>query len=268
MGLPSFITPIMGKKQGYLPLTAAWIAATGETDTTILNALNTFEGTLISNSLSSLITAYYPMVGGTSTKHAFNFMNTALYNLSFVGGWTHSANGALPNGTNGYANTFLPPNPNLNAFNSHLSYYSRTNTAAANRIAMGSATAPAYLLANQIIIRFTDGNYYGAISSNGALAFVTNSNTTGFYVASRTADNSMEIYKNNSLVGTNTTTIANSSTIYSIFIGARNQSGTPGSYDNKQCAGVTIGLGLTSGQVSTLSTAINTLNTALSRNVY
>ena len=90
MGLPSFITPIMGKKQGYLPLTTAWIAATGETDTTILNALNTFEAGLNANSLTTKFNAIYPMVGGNDLKHSYNFINTLTFQISFLGGWTHS----------------------------------------------------------------------------------------------------------------------------------------------------------------------------------
>jgi hypothetical protein len=45
----------------------------------------------------------------------------------FNGGWTHSATGALPNGTTGYANTFLVPSSTLSINSIHLSYYSRTN---------------------------------------------------------------------------------------------------------------------------------------------
>ena len=117
------------RQAGYLPLTTAWIAATLETDTTILNALNTFEAGLIANSLTTKFNAIYPMVGGTSGKHAFNFMNTSLYSLTFNGGWTHSATGALPNGTNANADTGINANTILTVNNNHLSFYSRSNTA-------------------------------------------------------------------------------------------------------------------------------------------
>ena len=60
-----------GAAVSYLPLTTAWIAETGETDTTIKNALNTFEQGLIDNSLSSKLLAVYPMVGGDATKHKY-----------------------------------------------------------------------------------------------------------------------------------------------------------------------------------------------------
>ena len=82
-------------------LTTAWIAATGETDTTIISALNTLETDLTTYGLTAKIKALYPMVGGTAAKHKFNFMDArdtdAAYRLTFNGGWTHSSTGALPN---------------------------------------------------------------------------------------------------------------------------------------------------------------------------
>ncbi len=71
----------------YGTLTTAWIAATGETDTTILSALNTLESDLTTYGLTSKMKALYPMVGGTSTKHSYNFMNTSQYQLRHSLGW-------------------------------------------------------------------------------------------------------------------------------------------------------------------------------------
>ena len=270
MGLPSFITPIMGKKQGYLPLTTAWIAATSETDTTILNALNTFEGTLIANSLLSLITAYYPMVGGTSTKHAFNFMNTALYNLSFVGGWTHSANGALPNGTNAYADTGINASTVLTQNNNHVGFYSRTNSAAGSKTSIGSFISGSNLLSLGLKISAPPDSaiYLNANGVTTQAGLGANSNSEGMYIGSKTSSaiGGVVLYKNGSSIGSNTIAVTtNTYPNANVLISALR---TNLNFDDKQCAGATIGLGLTSGQALTLSTAINTLNTALSRNVY
>ena len=59
----------------YGTLTTAWIAATGETDLTILGALNTLETDLNTYGLTGKTRALYPIVGGTSTKHSYNFMD-------------------------------------------------------------------------------------------------------------------------------------------------------------------------------------------------
>jgi hypothetical protein len=256
----------MGKKQGYLPLTTAWIAATLETDTTILNALNTFEAGLIANSLTGKFNAIYPMVGGDSTKHSYNFINPATFQLSFLGGWTHSATGALPV-VNGYADTFLTPSVTLTTFNAHLSFYSRTSAINASRVSIGS-TNGSYTTSHQLLLKWTDGNAYGFIN-NFIFASTANATSTGWYMTSRTANNSIKLYKNNSLIATNTTTISSAiPNTNKIFIGARNEgSGTPNQYDNKECAFASIGSGLSDAEASTLYTLVQALQTSLSRNV-
>ena len=55
------------------PLTEAWVAETGETDQTIIDALEGLEIGLCQNELTDKIIALYPMVGGTAAKHKYNF---------------------------------------------------------------------------------------------------------------------------------------------------------------------------------------------------
>jgi len=201
MGLPSFILPIMGKG-GYLPLTKAWIAATGETDTTILNALNTFEAGLIANSLTGKFNALYPFVGGTSTKHSYNFMNTSLYNLSFNGGWTHSANGALPNGTNGFGNTNFSFN-GTTALSSHISTYIRTNsTTFACEFGSGNSSG-----AEECFIVRSGSTYLNnqCDAQTGRLN-PSVADARGLILNSRTANNSWKTYRNGSSLATGTNT--------------------------------------------------------------
>ena len=116
----------------YTARTTAFATATAITDTTILNALNTFDLGLISNGLDTKMKAIYPFVGSTATTQKYNFMDArdldVAFRLQFNGGWTHSSTGALPNGTNAYANTYVTPSTNLNADNLSISYYSRSDT--------------------------------------------------------------------------------------------------------------------------------------------
>ena len=252
----------------YNLLTTAWIAATGETDTTILNALNTFEGTLISNSLTSLITAYYPMVGGTSTKHAFNFMNTSLYNLTFNGWWTHSATGALPNGTNAYANTGLNASTVLTQNNNHIGFYSRTNTAAALRTSIGCYITGTNTLAMQLKIAGNLARGFNNSLTATQYTNVSNTDSSGFYLVNKTSSaigglvmdkNGTQIASNSAAITTNA--YANTNVIISAL-------STSSSFDDKECAGALIGLGLNSTKRGQISSMINALNTSLSRNVY
>ena len=81
----------------------AFITATGITDATQITAVNNLVLGLKGNNIWTKMKAIYPMVGGTATTHKFNLKNPldtdAAFRLVFSGGWTHSANGALPNGT-------------------------------------------------------------------------------------------------------------------------------------------------------------------------
>jgi hypothetical protein len=94
----------------------AFLAAAGITDVTITSAICTLVTTMKADGTWAKCNAIYPMVGGTATTHKFNLKNpldtNAAFRLTFTGGWTHSANGALPNGTNAYADTFLAGNVN------------------------------------------------------------------------------------------------------------------------------------------------------------
>jgi hypothetical protein len=260
MGLPSFILPIMGKG-GYLPLTKAWIAATGETDTTILNALNTFEAGLIANSLTGKFNALYPFVGGTSTKHSYNFINTSLYNLSFNGGWTHSANGALPNGTNGYANTGIIPNSLLSLNSAHLSYYSRNNTNAGSDIGC-LQTVPTRICRMEV----RDVGLFRIGVNDASVITSANASSLGYYLGTRTASTARAIYKNGALANSDIVVSTTLPTI-EIFLGAGNVNGVANGYTNRQCALASIGSGLTSGEISTLYTLIQAFQTSLSRAV-
>lgn len=263
MGLPSFITPIMGKKQGYLPLTTAWIAATSETDTTILNALNTFEAGLIANSLTGKFNAIYPFVGGTNTKHSFNFINTLTYQLTFIGGWTHNANGALP-AVNGYAITGIIPSTHLLLNDNHLSSYIGTISNNGSDIgAFTLATPPTRVL--ELDTR-TSG-LFRYLGNDATTLQVATADNRGWSLGTRTGSTTKTIYKNGVSVATNSVASVGLPLV-GIYLGTRNVdgvAGAPSSAARHQFD--SIGSGLTAGDASTLYTLIQAMQTSLSRNV-
>jgi hypothetical protein len=248
---------------GYLPLTTAWIAATLETDTTILNALNTFEAGLIANSLTGKFNALYPFVGGTSGKHTFNFMNTAQFQLSFVGSWTHSSGGATPFGTNSHADTTLVPSTTLSLNNTHLSVYTRTNTNVGVDIGVGQSVPTR----NNFLATRSAGSAFATINQINNSSVAT-ADSLGHFVGSRTGATTVGLYKNGSsiLAATEVSTILPS---VSIYLGARRFNATVDSRAARQLAFATVGSGLTAGEISTLYTLIQAFQTSLSpsRNV-
>lgn len=244
----------------YNPLTLAWIAATSETDTTILNALNTFEAGLIANSLTGKFNAIYPFVGGNSTKHSFNFINTLTFQLAFFGGWTHSATGALP-AFGSYANTGLTPSTTLSLNDAHLSVYTRTNTNYG--IDIGSSvtfpTRHCYLAARSV------GNYIGNINQ-ATSSFIANANSQGWFTTSRTGATTLTGYKNGTSILASVD-VSTASPTQPIWLAARNLNGSIDNGSVREQAFASIGSGLTAGEVSTLYTLIQAMQTSLSRNV-
>jgi hypothetical protein len=250
------------KPAAYGALTSAWITATGETDTTIISALNTLESNLTTYGLTSKIKALYPFVGETSTKHSYNFINTGTYQISWYGGMTHSSNGIVGNQLNAYGDTGFAPNSFSSQNDIHISIYSRTNLAE-NTFDMYSEDS-----AQNQSLGFTLGfasNYYMRINTN-TYSNVSNSDTRGFYIGTRTGSTSTKGYKNNSTVITGTTT-STSPNSFNLYICARNFNNTASSFTLKQYSFASIGNGLSDTDASNLYTAVQAFQTTLGRNV-
>ena len=241
----------------------AFITATGITNATQITAINNLVLGLKSNNIWTKMKAIYPMVGGTATTHKFNLKNpldtNAAFRLAFSGGWTHSANGALPNGTNGYADTFYNPSVNLTDINSnHISFYSRTNSMTSS-IEMGGG-AGAVLVDLEL--------RYAATSYNWNMAsFITHTNndSTGMYVNTRTGATTFKLIKNSATVlnsGIGAAGLLKPNINY--YIGKRNYDNL---WSNKECAFATIGDGLSDAEVANLYTNVQAFQTALTRNV-
>jgi hypothetical protein len=96
---------------GIDPSANLFFAASGLSDTTQRNAVNTLVKDLKRFGLWSKIKAFYPFVGGTADSHKWNLVDPrdtdSAYRLTFSGGWTHTSMGIKTNGSNTSANTFL-----------------------------------------------------------------------------------------------------------------------------------------------------------------
>ena len=248
------------------PDAQAFITAAAITDPTQQAAINTLVVALKGYSIWTKMKALYPFVGGTNAQHTWNLKNTAQFQISWQGGVTSSSNGVQFNGLNSYGITGLTPSTTLGLNNSHLSFYSRTNSIAADRSSIGSFNAPAFTSGHVISLKWSDNNSYSIIDALGSASYV-NTNTTGLYIASRTANNSLKAYKNNSLAATYTTTIIAVPNTTQIYIGARNENNTAVLYDNKQCAFASIGDGLTDTEAANLYTAVQAFQTTLGRSI-
>jgi hypothetical protein len=267
----SFLVNPFRYSTGCDPDAVAFLAAAGITDATITSAICALVTSMKANGTWAKMSAIYPMVGGTATSHKFNLKNpadtNAAFRLTFSGGWTHSANGALPNGTNSYANTSLNPSVSLSLNSTHISYYSRSNvnlTQVEIGISSGSSVTPTGLMMN---IRFSGVSYF-KVNTTGAYITVADTDSRAFYMANRTASNITNGWKNSTKVATGT--IASTSLPNGvIWLGALNNIPTPSLlyYSTKECAFATIGSGLSDAEAAALYTSIQAMQTTLSRNV-
>lgn len=264
----SYYHHLIKSQPAYISLTTAWINATGETDTTIISALNTLETDLTTYGLTAKIKALYPMVGGTAAKHKFNFMDArdldVAFRLTFFGGWTHSSTGALPNGTNAYADTYFIPLTDNIVNSSHMSFYSRTLVSEA-RISMGCYGVVTGSDYNQLAISFGGTTYCNPNNGGGAIAVTFSSNSQGLFIASRTS--ATNVFGQRNAVQT-TGTAATARNENSIYIGALHQGLSSATYHaTKESAFASIGDGLTTAEASNFYTAVQAFQTTLSRNV-
>jgi hypothetical protein len=263
-----------GFANSYTTRTSAFAAATGITDATILNALNTFDTGLISNGLDTKMKALYPFVGGTANTHKFNFMDArdsdAAFRLQFNGGWVHNTTGAKPNGSNGYANTYLSPYTHLTLGSRHLSMYASDNSQAnIYSIDMGAYDSTGQK-SNHLSIRRTADNVVGQLNNWGNQSLTSTNNTTGLLIVNRPSISSSKAFKNNVLIASTTNDITGQvMPNFNMFLGGSNDNG---GFAGAVCSSrgfslSSIGSGLSDTEASTFYALVQALQTSLSRQV-
>jgi hypothetical protein len=204
--------------------------------------------------------AVYPFVGGTAASHKWNLKNpldtNAAFRLSFVGGWTHSSTGAKPNGTNGYADTFLNPN-NYGQNNFAFGCYLRTN-GSQNGYMGAFDTHRTYLLP-------IGGTYYAQINSTAFNSTAVTS-TQRLHVITRTTSTTASTYINGSLFF-NDNVVSDGKTNRNIYLGQLNNAAVTQYNSDNEHAFTFISDGLTATEIGNLTTLVTSYQTTLNRQV-
>lgn len=251
----------------------AFIAAAAITDATQKAAIDKLVVDLKGYGIWTKMKALYPFVGGSAAQHKFNLRNPvdsdAAFRLVFNGGWVHSNTGALPNGTNSYANTFFRPNNWTNINNAHMSYYSRTNVNGA-QVEIGLFALDGNGNSNNsLAVRYNDSfqSLLNLFGNNGWL-LVGNTNSLGQFMANRYVTNSLNSWKNGVKQGEiSSTPSINTGNTYNYTLGSYNYNGGAEAFSTKQAAFASFGDGLTDTEAANYYTAVQTFQTTLSRNV-
>ena len=237
-------------------------AAAGVTlTTTEKDAVNQSVLSLKANSLWTKMKFWYPLVGNTATAQKFNLINpldsNPAYRLVFNGGWTHSSLGALPNGVNAYASTFLIPNTVFGAGYASIGVYvNQALTVSANPIGSTNMT-----------ILIGSGFVRGVNKASANVTAFAQSPNDGFIVNSRTSSTSMFFMNRTGAFQTSTITAVAGYATTDIVLGATNSNGTINSYSNGRIALAYCSDFLTQAEATILKAIVQTYQTALGRQV-
>lgn len=248
----------------------AFITAAGITDLVQQGAINTLVKTLKDVNLWSKMKAIYPFVGGTAAAHKFNLKDPrdldAAFRLSFVNAWTHASTGALPNSTNGYADTFLNLQNNFTTFDNHFSFYYRT-TSADGAVLDGKVGAAASNYENGMSAHAGRGSVF---NDNMGRVQATNAyygNMRAFHCSTLTSQTSMKFFRNTQLISSGVANAASTYPSLNFYFGAVNSAGTATFFQPLELTFGSIGTGLSDSEVRNLYSAVQTFQTTLGRQV-
>lgn len=249
----------------------AFINAANITDQTQKDAINQLVLDLKSANIWTKMHAVYPMIGGSASSHKWNLKDPrdldAAYRLTFAGGWTHSSTGALPNGTNAYADTYLNTLANLSSTSFSMGTY-LNSALISNRYHLGVSGGTA-----STVISMRNSNTATKISyvQSSVLSLQKGSLTTtsnqGFWALSKRSDSDRTMICSDGTFVSNTSASGLSNPSLNIYIGAHNVTGIASSFDTMSHAFDFISSGLIDAELTNLRTAIINFQTTLGRNV-
>jgi hypothetical protein len=273
LAVPStFPTRPIGQLGNLNRFASNFISAVGITDEVQQSAINRLCEDLVKTGIMDKMVAVYPFIGDTADTQKWNLKDPrdadSAFRLTFAGGWTHSSTGALPNGTNAYANTYVNAFSNLPTTNCHVSFYSRTTTLTGTQVEAGVGVSSQFLQF-RVGVSFISGNN---TVGQGTVNFTTTNTALGYWTGSKTSTSQRFGFRNGVLDTVVTT--ANNTTLHPntlILLSARNGGTgttiTPSFYSTKECAFATLGFGLSQEECATLYEIVQTFQTTLGRQI-
>ena len=259
------VTPSSTPPPSIDPDAQAFITATGISGIEA-TAIDTLVVDLKAFGLWSLIDAFYPFVGGTSTTCKYNLKDPqdtdAAYRMLFNGSWTIDSDGVKPTSksSSNYGDTIWSPYGIGGNRNDSHHVYRYINEVVNVGCDYGGVASPYVIMGTCAQLEWFDGN--ASLSLGGNV-----SGTAGFSQGiSRTASNLARFYRKlTSGTWTNFGGVTNTATqsSNSMYIGAINGANFP---EQHRYASASYGQGLTSTQIQDLDDIVTTFNTTLGRN--
>lgn len=257
------------------PATTAWVSAVVAASGTVSGTQQGYVDTLVkglkSNSLFSVFDRVWLKASENIQQANIDIINLATWTNH---GLTFSANhGYTGDGSSTYGDlSFIPSSAGGHFAQDSASFgvYSLTSRATGAMAPIGVydasivPNAGAYLQlfnTGPIVQCDLNGQDFTGPAQSGA-------NANGLWLASRTTSSSIQLYHNGSAFGSAISSTSTTLPTKTMLVGALNNNGTSATFDSDQIAATFIGGGLTSGQVSTLTTLVNAYMTSLGINVF
>jgi hypothetical protein len=252
--------------RGLDPDAVSFLASTILTDETQIQAVNNLVLDLKANNLWDKMTAIYPFVGASGDTHKYNLKNPTQFTVLFEGGWNHTNTGAATNGVNTRGNTQISPSTHLVQDDTHISIYARSTlgTRTNANVDIGNRPGGNFTVATYYAFRFFLSDMYSNVSRTSFnYSGTTSAEGLGYFIFQRTSPTSHTVYKNATLLGTNTN---NGGVLPSaqMWIGAN---GTISEWSDREYSFISFGRGFTPTEVTTLTSIIQTYQTSLSRQI-
>jgi hypothetical protein len=244
---------------------------------TQIDNINNFVWGAVAAGLWTKYKAVYLFVGGAANNHMINWKDArnvdAAFRLSFVGGWTHDANGSTPNGSTGYANTFFNTSTNFaSSTNACLSFYSGTNSNTGLPFDIGNssgATGTGNVCC--LVTRYPGDRAYAAFGGpTSVAASAANTESRGYFSTNRNGGNTEMWWCRAGETGM--TRVINATETWTrnnlnLFISTNNGAGVPSGtlFSNKRVQFVHFGDTLTADEIQIQRNLVQALQQSLGR---
>jgi len=248
------------------PDAQAFFDAASITDSTQIEAVNTFVIGMKANSLWTKLIALYPFVGGTADKHKWNLKDpqdtNGAFRIVWNGTFTHDSNGVRGGGGSGdYGHPYIYDSTHLSLGNKSLSAYVNLgdNTSISSLMGHYRSTPDRKTLALY-------SNYSGVMGYNDSLAGRVYSPTgtlTGFVQGCTKTTTTYEMYYNG--VSSDTITYASRPSVGYLYLFTTFASTTQAT--TARSGYMALGESFTSGEASTYYTLVDNMQATLGRDV-
>jgi hypothetical protein len=262
------VSSISGIDADWLAYYNRVIAAGGSLTTTEQNATKTLVADLKAAGIWSGMKAIYPMVGASAAACAQNLKSSS-FTGTFTSGWTFASTGVTPNGTSAYMDTGLIPNTSLTLNSASFSIYSRNNFTPTIDQSSGCATGTLNLplMATSFSSNKSISTFIYSYQSPDIMLSATGQNFAAMFTTTRTSASSAKSFRNTTQLVAVTSQGQTTPPSKNFFFGAFNGGVSIVNYSSFEMAFGHIGDGLTDTQASNFYTAVQAMQTTLSRQV-